>query len=487
MGSAVSRVPMTDEYFQRCRWFAHQPREKKLEIIKTLSDEEALIFKYTWEAWARDKQLAQIEAPGYRWRNWIHLAGRGNGKTRTGAEWIRQQAESNKIERMILVARTAADVRDTMVEGESGILAISPPWFAPKYEPSKRRLTWPNGSMAITFSADEPDALRGPQCARAWADERASWQYDQAWDNLMMGMRLGEDPQCIVTTTPRPTKAIIELKKAKTSKVTVGVTYENRDNLAPSFLTEILRKYENTRLGRQEIYAEILEDIEGALWNYAMLERNRVVKAPELVRVVVGVDPSVTNNEDSDETGIIVTGLGVDGHAYVLADYTIKGSPLEWATAVVTAYHLFHADRVVAEVNNGGDLVEQNVKLVDENISYKAVHASRGKITRAEPVVAIYEQGRAHHVGNLAKLEDEQCTWLQGMKSPNRLDACVWTINELVLNSGTIPLVISTGGTPNPLPPFNTVEDEEENARLQAEQERRANIVGVLQRLGGLI
>ena len=246
-----------------------------------------------------------------------------------------------------------------------------------------------------------------------------------------------------------------------------------------------MRKYENTRLGRQEIYAEVLEDVEGALWNYTMLEASRVVKAPELVRVVVGVDPAVTNNEDSDETGIIVAGLGEDGHAYVLADYTLKGSPLEWGTATVTAYHLFHADRVVAEVNNGGDLVEQNVKLVDENISYKAVHASRGKVTRAEPVVALYEQCRVHHVGNLGKLEDEQCTWQQGMKSPNRLDALVWVITELGLNSGTIPIIVSSGGTPSPLPKFHTSDDEDENARLQAEQERRANIVGALRRLGG--
>lgn len=426
--------------FEGARVFHRLSPVQKREFVTKLTEDEALELKYLWEAWARDKQLVQVEAPGNWWTHWVHLAGRGNGKTRTGAEWIRQQAESNKVGRMILVARTAADVRDTMVEGESGLMEISPPWFYPKYEPSKRRITWPNGCMAITFSAEEPDSLRGPQCEKAWADERASWQYDEAWDNLMMGMRLGSRPQCIVTTTPKATKAIKELKKAPTSKITIGSTYENKDNLAPAFLAEVIKRYEGTRLGRQELLAEILEDVEGALWKReSMIEAYRVTKHPPLVRVGVAIDPATTSEEGSAETGIIAGGIAENGHGYILADKSLKASPEEWARTAVRCFHRHQADRIIGETNQGGDMVETIVRMIDPNVSYQGVRATRGKFTRAEPISSLYERGLVHHVGTFPDLEDQLCSWTQGEKSPDRLDALVWLLTYLMLDSA-VPL-----------------------------------------------
>ncbi|HEY0838862.1 MAG TPA: terminase family protein, partial [Vulgatibacter sp.] len=278
----------------------------RAEVLAGLSDEHAAALLYDWRGlWARDPQVT----PQGEWRTWLLLAGRGFGKTRVGAEWVREQVESGKARRIALVARSAADIRDVMVEGESGILAVSPPWNKPKYEPSKRRLTWPNGAIATTYSADEPNLLRGPQHDAAWADERAAWRYDDAWDQLMFGLRLGSDPRCVVTTTPRPTKAIKELIADSGTFVTRGSTYDNRANLAKAFLEKIVKKYEGTRLGRQELNAEILEDTEGALWTMALIEASRVAEAPAgLVRIVVGVDPAVTSGESSNETGIVICG-----------------------------------------------------------------------------------------------------------------------------------------------------------------------------------
>lgn len=387
------------------RGFAGLSKGEKQAFVAKLTEEEAVQLKYLWEAWARDNQLE----PWGEWVVWLLLAGRGNGKSRTGAEFVRKKVEAEEWGRIALVARTVADVRDVIVEGESGILAVCPPWNRPKYEPTKRRLTWPNGSIATTFSADEPDALRGPQHDGAWGDEVASWKYPDAWDQLMFGLRLGKQPQVVATTTPRPTKFIRGLCALESTYITRGTTRENEENLAPTFLSQVVRKYQGTRLGRQELEGEVIEDVEGALWNRDLLDGTRVYKAPEMVRIVVGVDPAVTATEGADETGIIVAGQGSDGDAYVLADYTVHGTPLEWASAVVRAYHTFRADRVIGEVNNGGDLIEMNIRNVDPNIAYKSVHATHGKYLRAEPIVALYEQGRAHHVGELAELEDEQC------------------------------------------------------------------------------
>jgi phage terminase large subunit-like protein len=410
-------------------------------FLESLTDDEAVVLLYDWLFWARREQLA----PPGNWRVWLILAGRGFGKTRAGAEFVIEKVRAGQWRRVALVGETAADVRDVMVEGESGIMAYSPPWFRPVYEPSRRRLTWPNGAIATTYSGKEPDQLRGPQHDGAWADEPAKWQYaDEAWDNLEFGLRLGDNPQVVATTTPRPIKIIRDLLADPQTVVTRGSTYANRDNLAPGFLRRILRKYEGTRLGRQELHAELLEDAPGALWQRTeMIDKHRVASHPPLVRVVTAIDPSVSSEEDAAEAGIVAAGLGIDGHAYVLEDASRHGSPHQWAWAAVATHNKLKGDRIVGEVNNGGEMVELTIRtLRDEadrpiglNIPYTAVHASRGKQARAEPISALYEQGRVHHVGQFAALEDELCSWVpgSGMPSPNHLDALVWCLTELML------------------------------------------------------
>jgi len=370
------------------------------------------------------------------------LAGRGFGKTRSAAEWIRERVESGA-RHLILAGATSADVRDIMVDGESGLLAISPPWNRPVYEPSKARLTWPNGARALMLSADEPDRFRGKQSDSIWADELAAWRYPEAWDQMVLGFRLGAgygiEPKGIVSTTPRPTAIIRSLLKDPRTVVTRGSTYDNFANLAPAFIEQVKAKYDGTRLGRQELFAEVLDDVEGALWSHDLIDSQRVAKAPELRRTVVAIDPAVTANETSDETGIVVAGLGVDGHAYVLADYSGKRTPNEWACAAIKAYRDFHADRIIAEENNGGKLVEMNLRTAMAHAPYKGVRAAQGKRPRAEPIAALYEQKRVHHVGIFPQLEDQMCTWepLTGAKSPDRMDALVWAITELTLQPVT--------------------------------------------------
>jgi phage terminase large subunit-like protein len=337
---------------------------------------------------------------------------------------------------MALVGATAADARDVMVEGESGLMNVCPPWNRPLYEPSKRRVTWPNGAIATTYSADEPERLRGPQHDDAWTDEIAAWRYEDAWDNLMFGLRLGDDPRVCATTTPKPIKLVKELISASTTVKTGGSTYENRSNLAGPFLEHIIKKYEGTRLGRQELEAQLLDDNPDALWKrQKMIEDHRKTKFPELKRIVVAVDPPA--KATGAEAGIIVGGLGEDGHGYILDDRSLQGSPNEWGTAAVTAYHSRMADRIVAEVNQGGDMVESTIRTVDRTVSYRAVHASKGKYTRAEPVAALYEQGKVHHVGAFPILEDQMCDWTPGDESPDRMDALVWLLTDLMLNGGT--------------------------------------------------
>lgn len=399
-------------------------------FLRSLTNEESAALWYDWPAWARPEQLAPVGD----WRIWLLMAGRGFGKTRTGAEYVRAQIESGRCNRFALVARTAADARDVMVEGESGILAVCPPWNRPRYEPSKRRLTWPNGAMATTYSADKPDVLRGPQHDGAWADELAAWRYPEAWDMLMFGLRLGVDPRCVVTTTPRPTKIIKELAAERTTAVTGGSTYDNVANLAPAFIEQIIRRYEGTRLGQQELWAKLLDDNPGALWNRDQIEQYRVMRTPELKRIVVTLDPSATGGDEADEAGVIVAGRGMDDHMYVLEDLSLRASPLGWGRAAATAYHKHKADRLVAEVNNGGEMVELTIRTIDASVAYRSVHASRGKQTRAEPIAALYEQGRCHHVGMFAELEDEMCQWVPGEDSPNRMDALVWAGTELMLD-----------------------------------------------------
>lgn len=387
-----------------------------------------------WLYIARPNQLP----PAGDWLTWLILAGRGFGKTRCITEWAKMQARAMPGSRGAMVAATAADVRDVLVEGESGILNISSDSFRPLYEPSKRRLTWPNGTIATLFSADEPDRLRGPQHHWAVSDELAAWRRVETWDMLMFGLRLGQNPRVTVATTPRPTPIIKQLIADRTCHVTRGSTYDNRDNLAPSFFQQIVGKYEGTRLGRQELNAEILDDVPGALWTRALIEQFRVTKHPELTRVVVGVDPHASTGE----SGIIVAGLGTDKHGYVLDDLSTGGSPDTWARQAVTGYHKHRADRIAAEANNGGDMVISTILTVDKKVATKKLWASRGKQTRAEPIAALYEQGRIHHVGMFASLEDELCTWVSGESdSPNRLDAAVWALTELMSNRAEVEIL----------------------------------------------
>jgi phage terminase large subunit-like protein len=333
-----------------------------------------------------------------------------------------------------LIGATADDARDIMVEGESGLLAICPRGERPDYRKSERKLIWPSGAVSLIFTADEPERLRGKQSARIWADEICSWRYpDEAWNQAMFGLRLGDDPKALVSTTPRPIKVLREILADPNTVITRGSTYANRENLTGAFFDAVIRKFEGTRLGRQELNAELLTDNPDALWSQALIDNLRVKKAPVLKRIVVGVDPAVTSGEDSNETGIIVAGLGVDGHGYVLDDRTLRAKPAEWATAAVLSYEHWKADRIVAEVNNGGDLVEAVVRTVSPKASYKGVRAARGKVTRAEPVAALYEQGKVHHVGYFAPLESQQTDWVPGMESPDRLDALVWALTELML------------------------------------------------------
>ena len=400
---------------------------------------------HDWRFFARPSQLP----PDGDWQTWLILAGRGFGKTRTGSEWVREQVRQG-VSRIALVAPTASDARDVMVEGESGLLSVC--WAGdrtyageivgrPSYEPSKRRLTWANGAMATLFSAEEPERLRGPQHEVMWADELAAWKYlRETWDMAMFGLRLGTRPRICITTTPKPLPVLREIVKDPRTVITRGSTVDNAQNLAPAFLQAIRDKYEGTRLGRQELNAEVLDDVPGALFTREMIDKALVRAAPDLVRVVVAVDPSGTKGESDkgDSIGIVVAGKGTDGNAYVLADRTCKLSPDGWGKRVVAAYHEFNADRIVAERNFGGAMVEHVIRTVEPRAAYREVTASRGKIARAEPVAALYEQSKVKHVGGFSELEDQMCALTPdgflGDGSPDRADALVWAITELMLN-----------------------------------------------------
>ncbi len=416
-------------------WLASLPGPVRNKLVWSLTPKEADTFNYDWSRWARDSQ----KPPSGDWRVWLLLAGRGFGKTRTGAELVRTLVGAQTARRVALVAPTAADARDVMVEGESGLLAIAPPWDRPLYEPSKRRLTWPNGAVATIFSADEPERLRGPQHDFAWCDELAAWRYPEAWDMLMFGLRLGDDPRAIVTTTPRPTKPIRALLADPKVVVSHGTTAENRANLAPAFLDQIVRRYQGTRLGRQELDAEILDDMPGGLWQHGIIEATRTSALPELSRVVVAIDPAVSASEAADETGIVAVGRDANGHGYVLADASGRYAPAEWGRVAIAAYGAHQADRIVAEINNGGDMVEATLRMIDPNVPFSAVRAARGKVARAEPVAALYEQGRIHHIGAFPQLEDQMCSFTSDFDrkaagySPDRVDALVWAVTELLV------------------------------------------------------
>lgn len=409
--------------------------------MNSLTLEQKADLKWRWDFWARPDQLE----PEGEWNTWLVLAGRGWGKTRVGAQWIKSKAEAHPGCRIALVAETAADARDVMIKGDSGLLSIDPNLTEDSWSPTNRCLTWPNGSKAWCYNATEPDQLRGPQHHFAWVDELAKFRYiQQTWDQLMFGLRLGMNPKALVTTTPQPKKLIRELvaKEGNGVFVTRGATIDNKDNLAPSTVQNLYERYENTRFGRQELLGEILEDVPGALWNMDMIDNSRLKEAPEdLERVIISVDPAASSEEGSDENGIVAVGLArdSDGYArgYVLADRSLRGTPEEWASTAVKLYREFSADRIVAEKNNGGEMVSSVIRAVDRSIPVTLVHASRGKYVRAEPISALYEQGRIHHVGRYDKLEDQMCQFsVDNLRdantgSPDRVDALVWGLSEL--------------------------------------------------------
>ena len=411
------------------------------ELTQSFEQTEGIAFA-NYTRWAQSARAKQIQPKG-DWSIWLILAGRGWGKTRTGAEDIVAYAMTNPNVRCGVVAPTNGDLRRVCFEGPSGLIKVIPRECLSEdngFNKSSMEIKLWNGSLIQGYAAIEPDRLRGPQFHRVWADELASWRYPESFDQILFGLRLGDDPKLIITTTPRPSPLIINLVKRANKDVhlTRGSTFENHKNLAKSALEQLKEKYEGTKLGRQELYADILDEAEGALWNYNNLEKNRIdiEKLPDMERVVVAVDPAVTNNEESDETGIIVAGRGVDKRFYIIKDSTIKASPDKWMRVAIDDFYINNADRIVAEVNNGGDLVEKLLRTIDRNISYKAVRATRGKIIRAEPIAALYEQDKVSHVGIFKELEEQLCSYIGGGKSPDRLDALVWALTELNISSG---------------------------------------------------
>jgi len=421
--------------------------------------------RFDWHSLARPKQLAPGSPGAFSrrrdWRYWFLMAGRGFGKTRTGAEWIREQVRQGRRRRLALVAPTYDSGRKVMIEGPSGILNVSPPDERPRWLHQRKELHWPNGAVGFLYTAEEPEALRGPEHDAAWVEEIGAWRNaESTWSNLRFGMRvrgpLGDAPQFCITSTPRPTSLVRKIVANPKTEVIDGTTYENRDNLDEDFIEAVLAEYEGTRLGEQELLGKLLGDTPGALWKMSTIERLRVLVAPESIRVVVAIDPAVADAEERREaersqrfiaeTGIVVAARarclcrGKDEqHGFVLDDLSGYLEPEEWATRAVNAYDEHSADRIVAEVNNGGALVEATLRALGgdraRRVSYKAVHASKGKITRAEPIAALYEKGMVHHLGALAKLEDQMTTFnpLLVRRSPDRLDAAVWALTELML------------------------------------------------------
>jgi phage terminase large subunit-like protein len=418
--------------------------EEKAQVLAGL-DPEAL--QWDWSFWGRPEQQ---RPEGNDWNIWMYLAGRGAGKTRTAAEWVREEAKHTNTgqRRFALVARTAADVRDVIVEGESGIINVTPPSERPLYEPSKRRLTWPNGNTATCFTADEPDSLRGPQFTHAWGDEVAAWRQTPdgagltAFENLRIGTRLGQNPKIMITTTPKRVPLLYELLREADSHpgkviITKGSTMDNSGNLSAAYMDGILGVYEGTRLAAQELYGEMLSDVEGALWTVELIDRTRQMSAMNAPLRVIGVDPSVAENP-RDECGIVVVSSTADRDLYkrqswVLEDASILGSPDVWANRVVAMARKWGCP-VVAEVNQGGALVRNAINTIDPSVKVLEVHSKYGKALRAEPITLAYEQDRVHHVGYLADLESQMTSWIPGEgKSPDRVDALVHALTALLI------------------------------------------------------
>ncbi len=392
-----------------------------------------------WETQARDLQIT----PTGDWNIWLILAGRGWGKTRTGAQDIITYALENDGVNCAVITPTFGDLKRVAFGGVSGIMSLIPreclvDGRGQGFNASNQEIRLKNGSKIIGFSATEPDRLRGPQFHRAWCDELAAWRYPETFDQLLFGLRLGEKPQCVITTTPKPTKLLKSLIDKPDVIVTRGSTFDNAANLAPSALAALEEKYGGTTLGRQELYAEIVDEVEGALWSNDQIDALRINEndIPEFARIVVAVDPAVTNNEHSDETGIIVAGRGIDNRFYIIEDISQKNTPDGWMREAIRAYYKYEADRIVVEVNNGGDLVEKLLATIDKNVPIRSVRATRGKMIRAEPIAALYEQKKVSHVGIFAKLEEQMCFYIGDGKSPDRLDALVWALTELSRSDG---------------------------------------------------
>jgi phage terminase large subunit-like protein len=433
---------------RRLRWLLGLAPDERLAALSALNASERNELAWHWRLWARAEQVA----PQGTWRTWLIMAGRGFGKTRAGAEWVREIATANPLARIALVGASLGEARAVMIEGESGILAISPPRRRPKFEPSLRRLTWPNGAQATLYSAGEPESLRGPQASHAWCDEIAKWdntggRAEAAWDNLMLGMRLSENPRLVATTTPRAVPLLRRILADEELVISKGRSEDNADNLPPRFLRDVRRTFGRSALGRQELDGELIEDIAGALWNRALIEQCRDTAAvPEITRTVIGVDPPASTAGDA--CGIVVTALASDGIARVLADASVrKASPERWARAVANAASAWNADRIVAEANQGGAMVESVLRAAELSLPVRLVHASRGKSARAEPAAALYEAGRVRHAGTFPELEDELCGLMAGGgyegpgRSPDRADALVWALTELMLSRSAVPRV----------------------------------------------
>lgn len=427
-------------------WIASAPAAIQGEFLDTLSAAELRALPYMFEFWAHPHQMPP-EGP---WRTWVIMGGRGAGKTRAGAEWVRSMVEGNKAldpgkaKRVALVGETLDEVREVMVFGESGILACSPPDRRPAWIAGRKMLVWPNGAIAQLFSAHDPDSMRGPQFDAVWADELAKWKKGgHAWSNVQLCLRLGQDPRACVTTTPQNVKVLKDLLGQESTVITQAPTASNRAYLASGFLEEVQRLYAGTRLGRQELDGELLAEIDGALWTSRLIERAGIDLIPEMDRVVVAVDPPATSGDSADECGIVVVGAVMSGEphewqAYVLEDASVStASPTEWAQAAAEAFRHHGADRMVAEVNQGGEMVESVIRQVAPNISFKPLRATRGKALRAEPVAALYERGQVRHVRGLTTLEQQMeqmtITGFRGAGSPDRVDALVWGLHELML------------------------------------------------------
>lgn len=420
-------------------WLASQTLADQQTFLNSLNSYELDALIWYWPFWAREDQLAPLGD----WTSWLLLGGRGAGKTRAGAEWVRYRANLTSgpeaSRQIALVGETLGAVRQVMVEGPSGILAVSPTSERPRFYASRNLLVWPNGARAYMFSAERPQSLRGPQFDAAWCDELAKWRHDQTtWDMLQFGLRLGSKPQQVLTTTPRPTALLKALLKDDQCLVTRSSTSANKANLAPSFLRDILKRYEGTRLGRQELEAELLDDRQAGLWNVDLLDRQRCQSAPTLEHVIVAVDPPVGSGPRADGCGVIILGRGKDGLAYIIGDQSSQGlSPRAWARKVAQAYDEYNADLLVAEVNQGGELIRELVLREAPDIRFRAVRARRGKLVRAEPIVALYERGFVFHVGNFEKLEEEMCRYDGHGASPDRMDALVWGLTEMLLRRPT--------------------------------------------------